>query len=213
MSLSFDFSEDQNMMRDAIRTFCKEEIAPLVEEAEEKESFPQELFPKMAEMGLLGICFEEKYGGLGLDKVTQCILAEELGRTCAGIAKGVAAHVDLGSLPVAKFGTEEQKEKYLVPSIAGEMIGALAITEPNAGTDARSIKTNAVKDGDSWVMNGTKTWCSNGVICNYVIVAAYTNKEDKKNGISIFIVDKDTPGFEVSRKIHKLGHRLSLIHI
>ena len=95
MSLSFDFSEDQNMMRDAIRTFCKEEIAPLVEEAEEKESFPQELFPKMAEMGLLGICFEEKYGGLGLDKVTQCILAEELGRTCAGIAKGVAAHVDL----------------------------------------------------------------------------------------------------------------------
>ena len=170
MSLSFDFSEDQNMMRDAIRTFCKEEIAPLVEEAEEKESFPQELFPKMAEMGLLGICFEEKYGGLGLDKVTQCILAEELGRTCAGIAKGVAAHVDLGSLPVAKFGTEEQKEKYLVPSIAGEMIGALAITEPNAGTDARSIKTNAVKDGDSWVMNGTKTWCSNGVICNYCLL-------------------------------------------
>ena len=209
MSLSFDFSEDQNMMRDAIKTFCKEEIAPLVEEAEKKESFPLELFPKMAEMGLLGICFEEKYGGLGLYKVTQCILAEELGKTCAGIAKGVAAHVDLGSLPISKFGTEEQKEKYLVPSIAGEIIGALAITEPNAGTDARAIKTNAIKDGDSWILNGTKTWCSNGVICNYVIVAAYTNKEDKKNGISIFIVDKGTPGFEVSRKIHKLGHRSS----
>ena len=209
MSLSFDFSDDQNMMRDAIKTFCKEEIAPLVEEAEKTESFPQELFPKMAEMGLLGICFDEKYGGLGLDKVTQCILAEELGKTCAGIAKGVAAHVDLGSLPIAKFGTEEQKEKYLTPSIAGEIIGALAITEPNAGTDARAIKTNAVKDGDSWIMNGTKTWCSNGVICNYVIVAAYTNKEDKKNGISIFIVEKGTPGFEVSRKIHKLGHRSS----
>ena len=125
MSLSFDFSDDQNMMRDAIQTFCKEEIAPLVEEAEEKQEFPSQLFPKMAEMGFLGICFEEKYGGLGLDKVTQCILAEELGKTCAGIAKGVAAHVDLGSLPVAKFGTEEQKQKYLVPSIAGkETFGA-----------------------------------------------------------------------------------------
>jgi len=209
MSLCFDFSDEQNMMRDAIQTFCKEEVEPLVEEAEKTESFPLELFPKMAEMGLLGICFDEKYGGLGLDKVTQCILAEELGKTCAGIAKGVAAHVDLGSLPVSKFGTEEQKEKYLKPSIAGEMIGALAITEPNAGSDARAIKTNATKDGDSWILNGTKTWCSNGVICNYVIVAAYTNKEDKKNGISIFIVDKDTPGFEVSRKIHKLGHRSS----
>ena len=209
MSLSFDFSEDQNMMRDAIKTFCKEEIAPLVEEAEKKESFPLELFPKMAEMGLLGICFEEKYGGLGLDKVTQCILAEELGKTCAGIAKGVAAHVDLGSLPISKFGTEEQKEKYLVPSIAGKIIGALAITEPNAVTDSSAIKTNAIKDGDSWILHRTNPWCSNGVICNYVIVAAYTNKEDKKNGISIFIVDKDTPGFEVSRKIHKLGHRSS----
>ena len=141
MSLCFDFSEDQIMMRDAIQTFCKEEIAPLVEEAEKTESFPLELYPKLAEMGLLGICFEEKYGGLGLDKVTQCILAEELGKTCAGIAKGIAAHVDLGSLPVAKFGTEEQKQKYLVPSIAGEMIGALAITAPNAGTDERSIKS------------------------------------------------------------------------
>merc|ERR1711904_707711 len=138
MSLCFDFSDDQKMMKEAIVTFCKEEISPLVEKAEEEQSFPLELYPKMAEMGFLGICFEEKYGGLGLDKVTQCILAEELGKTCAGIAKGVAAHVDLGSLPIAKFGTEAQKEKYLVPSIAGEMIGALAITEPNAGTDARS---------------------------------------------------------------------------
>ena len=209
MSLCFDFSEEQNMMRDAIRTFCKDEVEPLVEEAEKQESFPVQLYPKMAEMGLLGICFDEKYGGLGLDKVTECILAEELGRTCAGIAKGVNAHVDLACLPLSKFGSEEQKEKYLAPSIAGEIIGALAITEPNAGSDARAIKTSAAKEKGKWILNGTKTWITNGVICNYVVVAAYTNKEDRKNGISIFIVDKDTPGFQVSRKIEKLGHRSS----
>ena len=209
--MNFEFSADQMLLKDIARKFLEKEESVKRARAvlEGEESYDKDLWSQVAEMGFTATAIPEEYGGLGLDKVTQCILAEELGKTCAGIAKGVAAHVDLGSLPVSKFGTEEQKEKYLIPSIAGEVIGALAITEPNAGSDARAIKTNAIKDGDSWVLNGTKTWCSNGVICNYVIVAAYTNKDDKKNGISIFIVDKETPGFEVSRKIHKLGHRSS----
>lgn len=207
MPLDFEFTDEQNMFRDTIREFGKNEIDPLVEEYENKEDFPKELFPKLGEMGFLGITFPEEYGGVGLDKVTDCIFAEEMGRICAGIAMCINAHVGLACFPIYKFGTEEQKQKYLVPGIAGEKIGSLGLTEPGAGSDARSIRSQAVKNGDKYIINGTKTWITNGTICDFSVVAAYTDKSKKGEGISLFVVEKGFPGFKVSGKVHKLGHK------
>jgi butyryl-CoA dehydrogenase len=205
--LDFEFTDEQNMFRDTIREFGQNEIEPLVEEYEKKEDFPKELFPKLGEMGFLGITFPEEYGGVGLDKVTDCIFAEEMGRICAGIAMCINAHVGLACFPIYKFGTEEQKQKYLVPGIAGEKIGSLGLTEPGAGSDARSIRTQAVKNGDKYIINGTKTWITNGTMCDFSVIAAYTDKSKKGEGISLFVVEKGTPGFKVSGKVHKLGHK------
>jgi butyryl-CoA dehydrogenase len=206
MPLDFEFTEEQKMFRDTVREFGKKEIEPFVEEYEQKEEFPKELFPKLGEMGFLGIVFPEEYGGVGLDKVTECIFAEEMGRICAGIAMCVNAHTGLACFPVYKFGTEEQKQKYLVPGIAGKKIGALGLTEPNAGSDARSIRTQAVKKGDKYIINGSKTWITNGRMGDFVVVAAYTDKNRKGEGISLLIVEKGFPGFKESNKIRKLGH-------
>jgi butyryl-CoA dehydrogenase len=205
--LDFEFTDEQNMFRDTIREFGQNEIEPLVEEFEKKEDFPKELFPKLGEMGFLGITFPEEYGGVGLDKVTDCIFAEEIGRICAGIAMCINAHVGLACFPIYKFGTEEQKQKYLVPGIAGEKIGSLGLTEPGAGSDARSIRSQAVKNGDKYIINGTKTWITNGTMCDFSVVAAYTDKSKKGEGISLFVVEKGFPGFKVSGKVHKLGHK------
>ncbi|MGB7291571.1 MAG: acyl-CoA dehydrogenase family protein [Thermodesulfobacteriota bacterium] len=207
MPLDFEFTDEQNMFRDTIREFGQNEIDPLVEEYEKKEDFPKELFPKLGEMGFLGITFPEEYGGVGLDKVTDCIFAEEMGRICAGIAMCINAHVGLACFPIYKFGTEEQKQKYLVPGIAGQKIGSLGLTEPGAGSDARSIRSQAVKNGDKYIINGTKTWITNGTMCDFSVVAAYTDKSKKGEGISLFVVEKGLPGFKVSGKVHKLGHK------
>lgn len=207
MPLDFEFTEEQRMFKDMIVDFGQKEIEPLVEDAENNEKFPEGLFPKLGEMGLLGIVFPEKYGGVELDKVTDCIFSEEMGKINAGIAMCVNAHTSLSMFPIYKFGTEEQKEKYLIPGIQGKKIGALGLTEPNAGSDARSIRSQAVKEGNKYILNGTKTWITNGTMCDYAVVAAYTDKSKKGQGISIFIIDKGTPGFSVSGKMHKLGHR------
>src|SRR3972149_2608901 len=193
------------MFRDTARDFGKNEIEPLIEECEKEEEFPKELFPKLGEMGFLGIVFPEEYGGVGLDKVTDCIFAEEMGKINAGIAMCINAHTSLALFPTYKFGPEEQK--YLVPGIAGQKIGALGLTEPNAGSDARSIRTQAVKEGNKYILNGTKTWITNGCMADFTVVAAYTDKSKKGEGISLFIVEKGFPGFKVSGKIHKLGHK------
>jgi alkylation response protein AidB-like acyl-CoA dehydrogenase len=207
VGLDFDFTDEQRMFQDMIVDFGQNEIEPLVEDAEKNELFPLELFPKLGEMGLLGIVFPEEYGGVGLDKITDCIFSEEMGKINAGIAMCVNAHTSLSMFPIYKFGTDAQKEKYLIPGIEGKIIGSLALTEPFAGSDARSIKSTAVKKGDKYILNGTKTWITNGTICDYSIVAAYTDKSKKGTGISIFIVDNNTPGYSVSAKMHKLGHR------
>jgi alkylation response protein AidB-like acyl-CoA dehydrogenase len=158
-------------------------------------------------MGFLGIVFPEEYGGVGLDKITECIFAEEMGRINAGIAMCVNAHTGLALFPIYKFGTEDQKQRYLVPGIAGQKIGALGLTEPNAGSDARSIRTQAVKQGSKYILNGTKTWITNGCMADFAVVAAYTDKSKRGEGISLFIVEKGFPGFKVGNKIHKLGHK------
>ncbi len=207
MPLDFEFTEEQNMFRDTVVEFGKREIEPLIEEYEKKEEFPKELFPKLGEMGFLGIVFPEEYGGVGLDKVTECIFAEEMGRINAGIAMCVNAHTGLALFPIYKFGTEDQKQRYLVPGIAGQKIGALGLTEPNAGSDARSIRTQAVKQGSKYILNGTKTWITNGCMADFAVVAAYTDKSKRGEGISLFIVERGFPGFKVGNKIHKLGHK------
>ncbi len=207
MSLNFEFTEEQEMFRDTIRDFAANEVEPLIEEYEAKEDFPKELFPKLGEMGFLGIVFPEEYGGVGMDKITDCIFSEEMGKVNAGMTMCINAHVGLSMFPIYKFGNDAQKEKYLIPGIEGKIIGSLGLTEPNAGSDARSIRTQAVKEGDKYILNGTKTWITNGNMCDYAIVAAYTDKTKKGEGISLFIVDKGSPGFKVGAKIHKLGHK------
>jgi len=207
MPIDFELTDEQQMFKDTIRDFGENEITPLVEDAENNEKFPVELFPKLGEMGFLGIAFPEEYGGVDLDKVTECVFAEEMGRINAGIAMCVNAHTSLSMVPILKFGNDAQKEKYLIPGIEGKIIGALGLTEPDAGSDARSIRATAVKKGDKYIINGTKTWITNGTMCDYVIVAAYTDKSKKGTGISLFIIDADAPGFTEKNKIHKLGHR------
>jgi len=206
LPIDFEFTDEQKMFRETAREFAKKEIEPLVEEYEKKEEFPKQIFPVLGEMGFLGIVFPEEYGGVGLDKVTECVFAEEMGKVCAGIAMCINAHVDLACLPIWKNGTEDQRQRYLVPGIEGRLIGALGLTEPNAGSDVRSIRTQAVKKGDRYIINGSKTWITNGCMADFHVIAAYTDKSKKGEGISLFIVDKDTPGFKVARKIEKLGH-------
>jgi butyryl-CoA dehydrogenase len=207
--LSFAFTEEQDDLRQMVREFAKAEVEPLVEEAERNEKFPVEIMPKLGELGLLGIVFPEEYGGIGADKITECIFIEEMSKVCAGIIMSVDAHVDLSTFPIYKFGTEAQKEAYLPACIAGEKIGAYAITEPNTGSDAAGLATRADKVDGGYVINGRKNFITNGTICDYCLVAAYTDRSKRGEGISVFIVDRDTPGFEVTRKLEKMGHRSS----
>ena len=207
--LSYAFTEEQEDLRQMVREFAQAEVEPLVEEAEREETFPVALMPKLGELGLLGIVFPEEYGGIELDKVTECIFVEEMAKVCAGITASVNAHADLAAFPIYKFGTDEQKQRYLPRSIAGELIGAYAITEPNTGSDAAGIATRADKRGGGYVINGRKNFITNGTICDYCLVAAYTDNTRRGEGISVFIVDRDTPGFEVTRKLEKMGHKSS----
>jgi alkylation response protein AidB-like acyl-CoA dehydrogenase len=208
--LSYAFTEEQEDLRAMVREFAQAEVLPLVEDAERHEKFPVELMPMLGELGLLGIVFPEEYGGIGADKITECIFVEEMAKVCAGITASVNAHADLSAFPILKFGTDAQKEKYLPRSIAGEIIGAYAITEPGTGSDAAALITRAErKEGGGWVINGRKNFITNGTICDYCIVAAYTDRTKRGEGISVFIVDRDTPGFEVTRKLEKMGHRSS----
>jgi acyl-CoA dehydrogenase len=207
MSMNYDLSEEHRIFWDAIASFVDKEIAPLVDEAEAKEEFPVPLFKRLGELGYLCCRYPEKYGGAGADKISECLYMEELNRVCAGIASCLLAHATLSTSPIYDFGTEPQKEEYLVPAVQGEKIGAFALTEPNAGSDAASITARAVREGDEYIINGTKTFITNGSICDYVLVAAYTDPTQRAKGISLFIVDKDNPGFHVTRKLEKAGLR------
>ncbi len=207
MSMNFDLTEEHRLFWQTVASFVDKEIGPLVAKAEEKEEFPFPLFKRLGELGFLCCRYPQEYGGPGADKISECLYMEELNRVCSGIASGLLAHGTLATSPIYDFGTEEQKQEYLVPAIQGDRIGAFALTEPNAGSDAASIISRAVKDGSSYVINGTKTFITNGSICDYVLVAAYTDPASRGKGISLFIVDKGTPGFKVSRTLEKAGLR------
>ena len=205
--IDFEISEENRIFRNAIQDFAQKEIAPLVDEAEEIHTFPIQLFRKMGEQGFLCPRYPVELGGGGGDKITECIMVEELNRVNAGIAAALMAQSGLATQPIYRYGSDEQKEKFLIPAIEGKKIGAFGLTEPNVGSDAASIQTRAVRQGDVYLINGTKMFITNGPICDYVIVAAYTDPTKREVGINLFIVEKDTPGFTVSRKLDKVGNR------
>lgn len=205
--MKFELTEEQRMVKEALRRFVEKEVAPLVEEAEAHGKFPLHLFRRMGELGYLCVRYPLEIGGGGSDKITECILAEELNRICAGIAAGLMVQGGLATLPIYQFGSQELKERILLPAIKGEKIGAFALTEPDVGSDAASIKTRATRDGDHYILRGAKTFITNGPICDYAVVAATVDPSRKAEGISLFVVEKGTPGFTVTRKLEKVGNR------
>jgi alkylation response protein AidB-like acyl-CoA dehydrogenase len=207
--VDFFLNETQRIFKDTFRKFAESEISPLVEEAEETETFPRQLFPQMGKLGYLCPRYSEKYGGGGIDKVSEVLIREELSRVCQGIASSLSAHAHLGTFPLYHWGSEEQRQKYLVPAVCGERIFAFGLTEPNAGSDVKSIETFARKEGDFYVINGRKIFITNGNICDFLTLIAYTDKSRGYRGISIFLVEKGTPGFIVTRKLKKEGIRSS----
>jgi len=204
--MDFELSEENRIFREAIRHFAAKEIAPLVDESEETGNFPTQLFRMMGEQGFLCPRYPLELGGGGGDKITDCIMVEELTRVSAGICSGILVQSGLATQPIYKYGSEEQKQRFLLPAVRGEKIGAFGLTEPDSGSDAASIKTRAVKDGDSYILNGTKTFITKGPICDYVIAVAYTDPSKRGVGINLFIVEKGAPGFTVARKLHKVGN-------
>jgi alkylation response protein AidB-like acyl-CoA dehydrogenase len=204
--LSFEFTQEQNIFRDTVRRFFEAELAPLVDKAEEEEKFPIEIFRKMGKLGYL--CIRYPCEGEGVDRVTDCIFREELARICQGFASSWSAHSHLGIYPVYMMGTDQQKERYHVPATRGEKIASFALTEPEAGSDVKSIRTTAKKVPAGYKLNGSKTFITNAPIADFFTTAAYTDPARSYKGISLFIVDKDTPGVTV-RKLRKEGIRSS----
>jgi alkylation response protein AidB-like acyl-CoA dehydrogenase len=205
----FIFKEEHDRLRESIRAFVTKELAPHADEWEET-TFPDWVFRRMGELGLLGLSYPEEYGGQGGDYFCNIVLAEEMVHSeCGGLAMGVAVHTDMATPPIHVFGTEEQKRRYLVPSIAGERISCLGISEPDAGSDVLGIRTLAVRDGDGWVINGTKTFITNGHRADYIVLVAKTDHDAGHDGISLFIVDMDLPGVVRGKRLQKLGMHAS----
>jgi alkylation response protein AidB-like acyl-CoA dehydrogenase len=205
----FIFTEDHDRLRESIGRFVAKELAPHAEEWEE-DTFPDWVFSRMGELGFLGLSYPEEYGGQGGDYFCNIVLAEEMAHAnCGGLSMGIAVHTDMATPPVFLFGTEEQKQRYLVPSIKGEIISCLGITEPDAGSDVAGIKTRAVRDGDEWVINGSKTFITNGHRANYIVLVTKTDADAGYDGFTLFIVDMDAPGVIRDKRLRKLGMHAS----
>ena len=207
--MDFQFTDEQNHLRRSIREFAEGEILPHVMEWDEVSHFPIEIMPKLAEMGLLGVIFPEEYGGAGLGYIEYVIAIEELSRVDGSIGIIVAAHNSLCSNHIFKFGSEAQKQKYLSPLAQGKKIGAWSLTEPEAGSDAGGTRTTAKRDGNHWIINGAKTFTTNGHYAQVCVAMAVTDKSKASHGISAFIIEKGTPGFKPGKKENKLGLRAS----
>ncbi|HHY73820.1 MAG TPA: acyl-CoA dehydrogenase [Bacillus bacterium] len=207
--MNFQLSEEHEMLRKMIRDFANEVVAPTAAERDEEARFDREIFEQMAELGLTGIPWPEEYGGSGFDYLAYVIAVEELSRVCASTGVTLSAHVSLAGWPIYKFGSEEQKQKYLRPMAEGKKIGAYGLTEPGAGSDAGGMKTIARLVGDEYILNGSKIFITNGGIADTYVVFALTDPEQKTKGVSAFIIEKDFPGFSVGKKENKLGIRSS----
>ncbi|HEY7699638.1 MAG TPA: acyl-CoA dehydrogenase [Vicinamibacteria bacterium] len=208
-AMDFEYTEDQKELRRALREFAEKEIIPFAAEWDEKEKFPAEVIRKLGELGFLGVIFPERYGGAGMRYSDYAIVIEELARADASVGITVSGHISLCSNHIYEQGTEAQKQKYLTPLASGKWIGGWSLTEPNAGSDAGGTETTAVLEGDEWVINGSKTFTTNGTVCDVAVAMAVTDKGKAKHGISAFIVPKGTPGFRPGKKEKKLGHRAS----
>lgn len=206
--MDFRLSEEQRMIREMVRDFAENEIMPIASEIDREGRFPFETFKKMGDLGIMGLPWPEEYGGAGADTVCYAIAVEEISRACGSHGISYAAHISLGSSPIYLFGSEEQKRKYLTPLARGEAIGALGLTEPEAGSDAGSTKTTAVLDGNEWVINGAKSLITNGPLAETVITVAKTDPSAPgSHGISTLIVETDRPGFSVGKEEDKFGLR------
>jgi len=207
--MDFELSEEHKMLREAIKDFVEKEIAPLVDEAEAKEQFPVQLFPRMGELGYLCLGYPAEYGAGEMGMIGECIVIEEIAKIAAGIAGGLMVQGGIATEAVLVHGTEEQKQKYLVPAIKGQKIASFGLTEADAGSDVAAIQTVAVRQGDKYVINGSKIFITNSPICDFVLAAAYTDKGlGASKGMSLFIVEKDIPGFTCST-MDKFGFRSS----
>src|SRR6059036_1949848 len=201
----FIFTDEHEQLRESIRSFATKELAPHAEEWEET-TFPNWVFKRMGELGFLGLTYPEEYGGQGGDYFSGLVLGEELGAAnSGGLVMGIAVHTDMANPPILAFGTEEQKQRYLVPAIKGEKIACLGITEPDAGSDVAGIKTRAVRDGDDWVINGSKMYITNGHRAGMIMLLAVTDVDAGHHGFTVFLVPMDTPGVIRERKLEKMG--------
>ncbi|MCS7283632.1 MAG: acyl-CoA dehydrogenase family protein [Anaerolineae bacterium] len=206
--MDFTFSPEHQALRRMIREFAETEIAPIAAELDREHKVPFEILRKLGEMGLLGVCFPQEYGGMGAGETGYCILMEELGRVCANTAVNVGAHIGIGAMSIYLDGTPEQKRKYLTPLARGEKIAAFGLTESNAGSDAANVRTRAVREGDSWILDGGKVYITNGGFADIITVLAVTDPAlGARGGITAFIVETSWPGFKVAREEDKMGIR------
>jgi butyryl-CoA dehydrogenase len=207
--MNFKLSEEHEMIRKMVRDFARNEVAPTAAERDEEERFDRGIFEKMAELGLTGIPWPEQYGGIGSDYLAYCIAVEELSRVCASTGVTLSAHTSLAGWPIYTFGNEEQKQKYLKPMAQGKKMGAYGLTEPGSGSDAGAMRTTARRDGDDYVLNGSKIFITNGGEADIYVVFALTDPENKHKGTTAFIVESDFAGFSVGKKEKKMGIRSS----
>jgi alkylation response protein AidB-like acyl-CoA dehydrogenase len=204
--MDFSLPDEHRMMREEIRRFCEEEIEPIAQDIEDEHRFPDEIFDQLGQMDVMGVPISEEYGGLGGDQLMYALVCEELGRVSGSVGLSYAAHVSLGSKPIEAFGTEEQKEEWLRPVASGEGMAAWALTEPSSGSDASDMDTTAVKEGDEYVIDGTKQFITNANVAEHVLVKAVTEPGAGYGGISTFIVDpEEDDGFEVTTVWDKMG--------
>ncbi len=204
------YEEEHEAFRRTVRAVVEKELKPSASQWEEQEEFPRELFTRFAELGFLGLKYPEAYGGTEAGELYEAVLLEELGRCgSGGVAAGLGAQFTIATGPLHKYGTEEQKQRFLAPAIRGEKVGALGITEPDAGSDVAGLRTTARREGDCYIVNGSKTYITNGVRADFVVLAVKTNPEAGRKGLSLLVVEKGTPGFSVGRKLKKLGWRAS----
>jgi alkylation response protein AidB-like acyl-CoA dehydrogenase len=200
------FTDEHEELRRSIRTFVEKELRPHAEEWEAAKDFPNQVFERMGELGFLGLHFDETDGGSGGDYLTMLVLAEEMARCgSGGVSMAVSVQCEYVTPPIARFGTPEQKARWLRPAIEGKRIGALGITEPGAGSDVAGIATKAIRDGDEYVVNGSKTFITNGCRADFLLLVAKTDPTQRHAGISLFLVDSATPGFRVTRRLDKVG--------
>jgi alkylation response protein AidB-like acyl-CoA dehydrogenase len=207
--LEFRLNEEQRLLQKTVRDFAESELGPHSREWDEKQEFPREVFTRLGELGLMGVVWPAEYGGSGMSTLDYAVVMEELSRVDAGVALSVAAHNSLCSGHIFLAGTDEQKKKYLTPLARGEKVGCWGLTENSAGSDAGGTKTMAVRQGDSWVLNGSKTFITNGRLADTAVVMAVTDRTRGKKGISAFVVERGTPGFRPGKKEDKLGVRSS----